>query len=172
MEVIVMTVLALTAIAFGLCFLVAGIGRIAYKVGEENGFSRGHSEGRASVMREFGSRDGYWQTVRKEAIAMGETWEKLARSAMELSRKLAPRLAKARERNRRYHDRVSNLEHELDALRLAYESADERSRRLSTKLQLTRDALSLDLGDGVDVVDGARACREERDRLRLQAETV
>lgn len=41
-----------------------------------------------------------------------------------------------------------------------------RADALSDKLRLVRDALSLDLGDGVDVVDGARACREERDRLR------
>jgi hypothetical protein len=41
-----------------------------------------------------------------------------------------------------------------------------RADALAGKLQLVRDALSLDLGDGVDVVDGARACREERDRLR------
>jgi hypothetical protein len=41
-----------------------------------------------------------------------------------------------------------------------------RADALSDKLRLVRDALSLDLGDGVDVVDGARACREDRDRLR------
>jgi hypothetical protein len=44
----------------------------------------------------------------------------------------------------------------------------DRADELSDKLRLVRDALSLDLGDGVDVVDGARACREERDRLRQE----
>jgi hypothetical protein len=44
----------------------------------------------------------------------------------------------------------------------------DRADELSDKLRLVRDALSLDLGDGVDVVDGARQCREERDRLSAE----
>lgn len=43
-----------------------------------------------------------------------------------------------------------------------------RADELSDRLRLVRDALSLDLGDGVDVVEGARVCREERDRLHFE----
>lgn len=44
----------------------------------------------------------------------------------------------------------------------AYKS---RADELSDTLRLVRDALSLDLGDGIDTVTGARQVREERDRL-------
>ena len=40
-----------------------------------------------------------------------------------------------------------------------------RADVLAEKLALVRDALSLDVGDGIDTVDGARLVREERDRL-------
>jgi hypothetical protein len=47
-----------------------------------------------------------------------------------------------------------------------YHGDAQRSRadELAARLQLVRDALSLDLGDGVDVVTGALRCREDRDR--------
>lgn len=48
----------------------------------------------------------------------------------------------------------------------------DRADELSDTLRLVRDALSLDLGDGVDVVDGARVCREERDHLRLAMQSL
>lgn len=48
----------------------------------------------------------------------------------------------------------------------------DRADELSDRLRLVRDALSLDLGDGIDVVDGARKCREDRDRLLNAAKAI
>lgn len=44
----------------------------------------------------------------------------------------------------------------------------QRFEAVCADLQRTRDALSLSLGDGIAVYDGARQVREERDRLRLE----